>query len=93
KYTDEYRDNLMRIIHAKLKGRKPKLQEVEVERQSNVVDLMERLRASLAGAGKSETTSRRKASNPKQGSRQGSRQGARQTPRKTTARRGTKRVA
>ena len=27
KYTDEYRDNLMRVIQAKLKGKKPKLQE------------------------------------------------------------------
>ena len=27
KYTDEYRDNLMKVIQAKLKGRKPRLQE------------------------------------------------------------------
>ena len=57
----------MRIIQAKLKGRKPKLQEAGVERQSNVVDLMERLRASLAGASKPETSRRQKASNPRQG--------------------------
>ena len=69
KYTDEYRENLMRIIQAKLKGRKPKLQAAEVERQSNVVDLMERLRASLAGAAKPETSRRRKASKSGQASR------------------------
>jgi DNA end-binding protein Ku len=47
KYTDEYRDNLMRLIQAKIKGRKPKLVERDVPRQADVVDLMERLRASL----------------------------------------------
>jgi DNA end-binding protein Ku len=47
KYTDEYVDNLMRVIKAKLKGKKPRLVEQVPERQANVVDLMERLRASL----------------------------------------------
>lgn len=51
KYTDEYRDNLMRVIHAKLKGKKPKLQERETPQQADVVDLMARLRASLEGKG------------------------------------------
>jgi len=47
-YRDEYRANLMRIIDAKLKGRKPKLEPGrEPERQAEVVDLMSRLRASL----------------------------------------------
>ena len=81
KYNDEYRDNLMRIIQAKLKGRKPKLHGAEVERQANVVDLMERLRASLAGAGTPETTRRRPASNPRQGSRAAAR-GAKKTSRR-----------
>lgn len=92
KYTDDYIANLMRIIQAKLKGRKPKLQGAEVERQSNVVDLMERLRASLAGASKSETTGRRKASNAKSGRKAGSRSGAKAVSRKTS-RRTAKRVA
>jgi DNA end-binding protein Ku len=56
KYTDEYRDNLMRLIQAKLKGRKPKLVEREVPRQADVVDLMERLRASLEGQTKTGKT-------------------------------------
>jgi DNA end-binding protein Ku len=51
KYTDEYVENLMRLIQAKLKGRKPKLVERETARGAEVVDLMERLRASLEGKG------------------------------------------
>jgi DNA end-binding protein Ku len=49
KYTDEYRDNLMRVIQAKLKGRKPKLKERETPQTADVIDLMARLRASLEG--------------------------------------------
>lgn len=54
RYTDEYRANLMRVIKAKLKGKKPKLEEPETETpDSGVLDLMSRLRASLEeGAGK-----------------------------------------
>jgi DNA end-binding protein Ku len=51
KYTDEYRENLMRVIQAKLKGRRPKLKERETPQQAEVVDLMARLRASLEGKG------------------------------------------
>lgn len=47
KYTNEYRANLLKIIDAKRKNRTPKLQRQEVEADSNVIDLMERLRASL----------------------------------------------
>jgi DNA end-binding protein Ku len=54
RYTDEYRANLMRIIKAKMKGKKPKLEEPEEQSpDSGVLDLMSRLRASLEeGAGK-----------------------------------------
>jgi DNA end-binding protein Ku len=52
KYTDEYRDNLMRVIKGKLKGKTPRLKERETPRQGEVVDLMARLRASLEGATK-----------------------------------------
>ena len=48
KYTDEYRDNLMRVIRAKAKGRKITLESAAEPRQDKVVDLMERLRQSLA---------------------------------------------
>jgi DNA end-binding protein Ku len=50
-YTDQYRENLMKIIKAKLKGRKPTLAEHVEPKQAEVVDLMERLRQSLQGAG------------------------------------------
>lgn len=50
-YTDEYRANLMKIIKAKMKGREPKLTEHVEPQHADVVDLMERLRQSLAGAG------------------------------------------
>ena len=49
KYTDEYRDNLMKVSQAKLKGRKPRLQSHETPQSADVVDLMARLRASLEG--------------------------------------------
>jgi DNA end-binding protein Ku len=49
KYTDEYRDNLMKVIQAKLKGRRPALQERETAQSADVIDLMARLRASLEG--------------------------------------------
>jgi len=51
KYTDEYRDNLMKVIQGKLKGRQPKLKEREAAQSADVVDLMARLRASLEGKG------------------------------------------
>ena len=48
RYTDDYRANLMRIIKAKMKGKKPSLEEPEAETpDSGVLDLMSRLRASL----------------------------------------------
>lgn len=51
KYTDEYTENLKRLIQAKLKGKKPRLKERETPQQADVVDLMARLRASLEGKG------------------------------------------
>jgi DNA end-binding protein Ku len=50
-YTDEYRANLMKIIKAKMKGKEPHLVEHVEPQQAEVVDLMERLRRSLEGAG------------------------------------------
>jgi DNA end-binding protein Ku len=58
KYTDEYRENLMRLIHAKMKGRKPKLKEEERPQDAQVIDLMERLQRSLA-AGKVQRKGRK----------------------------------
>jgi DNA end-binding protein Ku len=47
-YTDQYKDNVMRIIEGKLKGKKDvHLKEETARRPAKVVDLMERLRQSL----------------------------------------------
>jgi DNA end-binding protein Ku len=51
KYTNEYRANLLKIIEAKRKNRTAKMVRQEVETDDKVVDLMERLRASLGQAG------------------------------------------
>jgi len=48
KYTDEYRGNLMRVIHAKLKGKHAEVTETADTHPTAVVDLMDRLRQSLA---------------------------------------------
>lgn len=53
RYTDDYRANLMKVIRAKMKGKKPKLEAPEETHDSGVLDLMSRLRASLEeGSGK-----------------------------------------
>jgi len=77
KYTDEYIGNLMRVIQAKLKGKKPKLQEHVDARQAKVVDLMERLRASLAGKDGAPETSRRRTASKARAPRQTSKRPAR----------------
>ncbi|MDQ3169662.1 MAG: Ku protein [Acidobacteriota bacterium] len=51
KYKDEYRDNLMGVIDAKLKGEKIEVPAETRERPSNVLDLMSRLQRSLEQAG------------------------------------------
>ena len=55
RYTDEYRENLMRVIKAKIKGKSPNLKAPSREpADSGVLDLMSKLRASLdQGGGKS----------------------------------------
>jgi DNA end-binding protein Ku len=51
KYEDDYRENLMRVIKAKMKGKEAQLVVDERPRDSNVIDLMERLRQSLDKSG------------------------------------------
>jgi DNA end-binding protein Ku len=51
KYTDDYRENLMRVIKAKMKGKPADLVSEEPARDAKVVDLMERLRQSLDASG------------------------------------------
>ena len=47
KYTDDYRANLMKIIRAKMKGKKIDVAEPEERESTQVVDLMARLQESL----------------------------------------------
>ena len=51
KYTDQYRENLMRIIKGKVKGKDVKLEPTREPSEAQVVDLMERLRRSLEQSG------------------------------------------
>jgi DNA end-binding protein Ku len=48
KYSDEYKENLMKIINAKMKGKKIEVEEPEEPEPTNVLDLMSRLQESLA---------------------------------------------
>src|SRR5262245_29494987 len=59
-YTDVYRENLMKIIKAKMKGKEAHLVEHEEPQSAEVVDLMERLRQSLQGAGTGGTGRRKR---------------------------------
>jgi DNA end-binding protein Ku len=51
KYTDQYRENLLRIIQGKVKGKEVELEPAAEAREGKVVDLMERLRRSLEQSG------------------------------------------
>ena len=70
KYTDEYTENLKRVINAKVKGRTPKLVDMDHgPRQAEVVDLMARLRASLEGRKAAGSSRKASASKPRKGAR------------------------
>jgi DNA end-binding protein Ku len=75
-YTDEYRANLMKIIKAKMKGRTVDLKETPEPRQAEVVDLMERLRESLQGAGGARKTKTSAAGRKKKAAAHGKRKRA-----------------
>ena len=47
RYTDDYRANLMKIIRAKMKGKKIEVAEPEERESTQVVDLITRLQESL----------------------------------------------
>jgi DNA end-binding protein Ku len=75
KYADEYKENLLRVIKAKMKGKSPRLiDESTGPKQAEVVDLMARLRASLEGkkgsAGSSRKPAASKTRKPVRGKRQ-----------------------
>ncbi|MGE3511994.1 MAG: Ku protein [Vicinamibacterales bacterium] len=83
KYTDEYRENLMRIIQAKMKGRTVRLEAGEEPRQAEVIDLMERLRRSLDRTRRE--TPRRQAAAPRKTSRSKARTPSSRRRRKSAA--------
>ncbi len=61
RYTDDYRANLMKVIKAKMKGKKPKLEEPAIDdHDTGVLDLMSKLRASLEQGNKGKGTVRAK---------------------------------
>ncbi len=64
KYTDDYRQNLMKVIRAKLKGKPAKLEAHEEKQSAEVVDLMERLRRSLQSGGGGRSTAARSTKKP-----------------------------
>ncbi len=60
-YRDQYHANLMKIIKSKMKGTHASLEEPETARgDDKVIDLMQRLQQSLAGAGKHARTGARR---------------------------------
>jgi DNA end-binding protein Ku len=71
KYTDQYRENLMRIVKGKVKGKDATLEPDTTPRQAEVVDLMKRLRRSLeqGSKGKSQATRTRAPQKTKRGSK------------------------
>ena len=83
KYTDDYRDNLMKVIKAKMKGKEAHLTPEEQPRDKNVIDLMERLRQSLdashgkRASGRTTSTSRRQSQPARKTARASKRSGSR----------------
>jgi len=62
RYTDDYRVNLMKVIKAKMRGKKVKLEPAEESMDTNVLNLMSRLKASLEqGNGKRASRGKRSA--------------------------------
>jgi DNA end-binding protein Ku len=70
KYKDEYTTNLMKVLKAKMKGKTAKLEAAEPRQSAEVIDLMTRLRESLAQSKKTaRRTSARQTAKIKKGSR------------------------
>jgi DNA end-binding protein Ku len=70
KYTDDYRENLMRVIRAKLKGKKIEIVDApDEDDDTQVIDLMSRLKASLEQTPARTTTRTRAARKTSKGPR------------------------
>jgi non-homologous end joining protein Ku len=76
KYTDQYRENPLRIIQGKLKGKTVALEPTGQRRQAEVVDLMERLRKSLEQHGGKSRAARSRRTAKKGGAKQRARRAA-----------------
>jgi len=77
RYTDDYRSNLMKLIRAKMKGKKVTAAEAlpDEDEDSKVLDLMSRLQASLEEATKEGTGGKKRvAKTPRRASGSRSRQ-------------------
>lgn len=79
KYTDDYHDNLMKIIRAKMKGKKVDVAEPEERESTQVVDLIARLQESLEMGRKAAGGDGRKASGTKRGAKTAKRASRRKT--------------
>lgn len=62
KYHDDYRENLMKIIRAKMKGKPIEIEEPEQPESTNVVDLLARLQESIEMGKKHAKATTRKTS-------------------------------
>jgi DNA end-binding protein Ku len=62
KYRDEYTDNLMKVLKAKMKGKTARLEAAEPRQSAEVIDLMTRLRESLAQSKRGAKAPSRRAS-------------------------------
>jgi DNA end-binding protein Ku len=71
-YTDDYQKNLEGVIKAKMKGETVVLEEEERPMRAEVIDLAERLKASLRAAEGSRRRRGDKRSEPRSGTRSGS---------------------
>ena len=69
KYTDKYRENLLRIIQGKVKGKDVDLEPTSEAPRAEVVDLMERLRRSLEQSGRKGQSDRKRATKGKRSRR------------------------
>lgn len=84
KYTDDYHDNLMKIIHAKMKGKKIEVPEAEEPESTQVVDLIARLQESLE-LGKRAATSSGEARHPAKHARKKAAHGTKRASKRKSA--------
>ena len=86
KYSNVYRDNLMRIINDKMKGKKITVEEPAEPEPTNVIDLMARLQESLAQGKKKKAVAagekEEKAERPEKAEKPAAEKAAKEKPKK-----------